>query len=108
MAKFKWRLYYEDGTTFSSTEGKPQDSPPWGVVGVSQPGKEYESLLIGTGDFYIYRKDLKAWHELGDTGLMDHLAFHAHLIDCVRPGRWMAKRGDFKEVVKTMREDAEV
>ena len=105
---FKWRLHYEDGSTFSDTDGAPHDSPPWGVVAVSQPAAypQGEKALVGNGDVYLYREDLGYWHEVGDSGLVDHLSHYGHLITCIRPGRWMPRRDEFFALWERVRDEA--
>lgn len=31
-----WRIYYTDGSTFSSDDGVPEEAPGWGVVVIPQ------------------------------------------------------------------------
>jgi hypothetical protein len=83
-----WTLHYENGTTFSSEDGEPQDSLPWGVVFVCQPGVNSRDVLWGH-DFLLYRTDLGHWtgHDL--IGLVDQLTHFAHKVTAVRPGREM-------------------
>lgn len=106
---FRWRLYYEDGTTFSDADGQPHESPPWGVVAIGQPGaveRGGQPYMVGNGDWYLYRADLGYWHEVGDRGFDDHMAHFAHLIACVRKGRWMPREDEFKQLIKRVREEA--
>lgn len=83
-----WTLHYDDGSRFTSTRGEPGDSPPWGVVFVTQPGVNSRDLVWGL-DYLIYRTDLGHWtgHDL--VGLMDQLTHFAHKVEAVRPGREM-------------------
>lgn len=102
----RWCIYYEDGSTYSDTDGPPHESPPWGAVVLSQPNAPIGSKeLLGNGDYYLYRGDLELWHEVGTDGLPDHLAHFGHLITCIRPGRWMPNREDWLKIVGRMRSD---
>jgi hypothetical protein len=83
-----WTLYYENGTKFTNLEGDPQDSPPFGVVFVTQPGLNSRDLIWGV-NYLIFRRDLGYWTGHDQIGLFDQLAHFAHLIDSVRPGREM-------------------
>jgi len=105
---FRWRLYYDDGSTFSDTDGEPHESPVWGCVAVSQPHVEStaDKALVGNGDFYLYRSDLGFWYEVGDSGLVDQLSHFGHLISCVRAGRWMPRRDEFLALWDRLREEA--
>ena len=115
---FKWRIYYEDGSTFSDADGKPQDSPPWGAVVVAQPRVEpkQQPVLVGANaDYFLYNTKLRCWHQVGETevegglsvGLVDHLAHFAHQISCVRPARWMVNNEKFKQIWAQAREDVD-
>lgn len=96
-----WRLYYDDGAEFGEADGPPFESPPWGCIAIGRPGR----ILFGVNsDFFLYRSDLEDWVEVGDSGLVDHLAHFAHLITCVRPGRWIPDE-EFKEFVRRVRGD---
>lgn len=116
MADFRWRIYYDDGTTFDDNDGKPQDSPPWGAVVVAQPkAKGQARVLVGrNADYFLYNTKLRRFHQVGETeqeagvsiGLVDHLAHFAHQISCVRPTRWMADDQAFKAIWKRAIEEA--
>jgi hypothetical protein len=108
---FTWRLYYDDHTTFDSNQGEPHESPPWGVIGVTQPtvGSLTARDIVGkNGDYLLYRTDLKVWHLVGASGLIDHLAHFGHLITCIRPTRWMPLDSEFAEVWEKMRREVDV
>jgi len=83
-----WRLYYEDGSTFSSDDGPPWQSPAWGCVLVTQKVPGDESLHLSF-PHYLHRTDLDQWINVDDAGLIDQLAHYGHLIDCYRPGRML-------------------
>lgn len=84
----KWTLWYSDGSTFTSQEGKPEDSPPWGVVLITQEVENMD-MLAYQKDYFLYRTDWEQWIEVDNFGLMDHMIHNAHNISCVRGGRWM-------------------
>jgi len=117
--KFRWRIYYEDGSTFSNTDGAPHESPPWGVVVIAQrhtKPKQDEVLYGANADYFLYRKDMKCWHQAGEiesegavsVGLIDQLAHFGHLIMCVRPARWTADNANFKALYARAVEDVGV
>lgn len=105
MAHIAWQLRYDNGDTFSNLEGAPHESPPWGVVGVIHPdliGTDPDWCLVGA-EYLLWRTDLGRWTQCRDTvGLVDQLTHHAHLIGCVRPGRYMPTM-DYKAVWKAAR-----
>jgi hypothetical protein len=101
-----WRIYYEDGTTFSDADGAPHDSPPWGIVAIAQPTarKTFRACLYN-GPYFLFRTDWKCWLECDRDGLLDQLTHHTHLISCFRSGRYI--RSDvFKRIWKTALEYA--
>jgi hypothetical protein len=101
-----WRLYYEDGSTFDDADGRPHDSPPWGVVALAQPGSQPPVFV--NADYYLYRDDLGEWTECGDViGLVDHLTHRADKISAVRAGRWIPTK-PFKDIWARARADCGV
>lgn len=100
----KWRLYYEGGRTFDSTEGEPWESPECGVVAVGQlENGKFNDLLVN-GPYFLYRSDWGCWLECEFDGLLDHLSHFAHLIPCVRQGRYIRK-DEFKVTVQRARRE---
>ena len=67
----KWKIYYEDGTTFSDQDGKPKDAPGWGVQTIVQPHIESGRYLLPPYDYYLYRDS--RWIGVDVAGLTDHL-----------------------------------
>jgi len=84
----RWKLYYNDGSSFSDEDGAPNDSPPFGAVFVCQPNHSGRDLIWGT-DYLIHRTDVDAWMGTDLVGLIDQLSHFAPYIDCVRAGREM-------------------
>lgn len=69
-----WRIYYEDGTTFSSEEGQAFDAPRTGVQVIAYQDDNGWSLL-SQADYYYYepeRTDWGWWH-CGPVGMTLHL-----------------------------------
>ena len=100
MTAFAWKLVYDDGSSFTSEDGAPNDSPPWGAVAVAQPEVENRDLIWGA-DFLLYRSDLGFWtgHDL--VGLVDQATHFSPSIVAVRPGREMNLR-DLKKIVRDL------
>lgn len=73
MSNLKWRVYYDDGSTFDNTQGSPADSPGWGVVAaVTQ--HHYEGRVFQTRkDVYAYDPSC-GWVGIDWIGLLDRLA----------------------------------
>jgi hypothetical protein len=92
-----WTLYYEDGSTFTSAEGEPNDSSEWGVVCITQnvPNRD----VVWNENYYIYRTDRGYWtgHDL--IGFVDQQVHFAPYIICVRVGR-DGDTTEFKRILK--------
>ena len=98
----RWRLYYQDGTTFSNEDGDPQDSPPMGVVALLQPGASPEIMV--NADWLLYRTDFEEWAECGSDGMEDHAVLWGDRISAFRKTLWI-RRPDFEEIWARMRSD---
>jgi len=111
VVEFRWRLYYEDGSTFSDGDGAPHESPAWGCIVVAQPG---EVLYGANADYFLYREDMQRWCQVGETGvegrvgvgLVDHLTHFGHLISAVRPSRWTPDNDNYKALYMRAYEDS--
>lgn len=49
----QWKLYYDDGTTFSDEDGTWGDAPARGVQAIGRSDKDH-GRYTGTGDYYVY------------------------------------------------------
>jgi len=78
-----WRIYYDDGSTFSNEDGSLQDAPAFGVQAVV-----CDPDLWGTGDF---------------VGLIDYLI----KIGIVKFGR-LARNEDYHQALTTARQDPDM
>lgn len=76
-----WALYGE-GWRFTSDDGAPHESPPWGTVLAVQPGCSFSTVIIANWFYWKGR-----WFGADWSGLIDQLAHNAHRIDAVRLGR---------------------
>jgi hypothetical protein len=69
----KWRVFYEDGSTFDSSQGSPDDAPPEGFVcslGYDKSGQRY---IMHGFDFYMWDVEGDQWWGSCIHGLMDRL-----------------------------------
>jgi hypothetical protein len=97
-----WRLYYEDGSTFDDMDGKPWDSPRWGMVAVAQPGTtKFKDRLIN-GPVFLYREDWGCWMETADPE--DLLSEYCPVITAYRKGRYM-RRDLWKAIMNRVVDD---
>jgi len=84
MRLARWRIYYDDGSTFSSDDGLPEDAPGYGVLAIEQ---DRENTVLCSQDFYLFRNDYGCWIEVHIEGLIDHLVTSAHHVRAVKAGR---------------------
>ena len=67
-----WRVYYDDGSTFDSSMGGPDDAPPFGVVCVLQRTADGCGVVsLQERDFFVH--DGVAWVPVDKTGIWDRL-----------------------------------
>jgi len=62
----EWKIYYTDGSAFSSDDGTPWDAPRRNVLAITVPdefGKSLPYMLIYGTDYYYYEKDLGGWRQ---------------------------------------------
>lgn len=76
----KWKFYYEDKTTFGDKDGKPEDAPFFGVIGVVCNSDE--------------------WHEVDFAGLLDYL----QQVGIVKLGRLTSNK-NYHEIMNEARRD---
>lgn len=67
-----WRIYYADGTTFSSDDGTPEDAPGLGVVVIPQSDPDVGRMMMARWDHYCWHGDQWWGHDI--VGLIDCLA----------------------------------
>ena len=98
----RWKIYYVDGSTFSSQDGGPEDAPGWGVAAIAQEDEIVDTQIHHLRDFYCFAVEFGGW-----AGL-DHYGFAQYLS---RPGFKIVKLGDFmptksyRDLITTIRDD---
>lgn len=83
-----WCLYFWDGTTFTSDDGGPCDSPQNFALCVTQPKLERDKIIVGA-DWLMWRSDLVRWTQSGADGIGDQLILFGGRISCFRKGLWL-------------------
>lgn len=68
-----WKIYYDDGSTFSDEDGFPHDAPPEGFIAVVSYYPDGERYILATWDFYCYDVDSDQWWGMDINGLHDRL-----------------------------------
>ena len=85
MTALEWKIYYGDGSTFSSEDGPPDDAPTLDVQVVAQRDETVGTKLVPSKDFYWWRDG--RWYGGDLFGLFDHLVRHG---GCVKFGRYIS------------------
>ncbi len=69
--KLTWRVYYGDGTSFDSSDGRPAEAPGRNVQVIVMPDERTGRYLQCMHDFYVWRG---RWVGVDQYGLWDYLA----------------------------------
>ena len=70
--RIEWRVYYDDGSTFTDLDGSPYDAPATGVqIIVSRSG---EKTILSRGKTAYYWKD--GWNPCDEPGMYDYLMLY--------------------------------
>lgn len=99
-----WKIYYGDGSSFSSNDGPVWDAPPHNVVAVRHK-TENGSQTLNTWDWYIYRSDV-GWWGVDMMGMVDQVMHFANLVHGVKQGRCVPDE-QFQEIMRTARSDTD-
>lgn len=76
-----WRIYYDDGTTFSDEDGAFTSAPNDGVLGVVVADDDVGRHLLKDKDYYFILRD-------GTIGETDDLGPFLRRLGVVKFGRW--------------------
>lgn len=71
-----WRIFYDDGTTFSDLDGQPHEAPPRGficAVGYDERGRRY---IMHGWDHYYFDREANQWWGCEIHGLIDRLCMN--------------------------------
>ena len=95
-----WKIYYDDGSTFSSADGPPDKAPSLGficAVGYDESGDRY---IMHGWDHYHWDVESQQWWGMDLQGLFDRLirnkVFAYKMGRTVTKAQWLAimKRAD--------------
>lgn len=69
-----WRIYYDDGSTFSETDGTAEQAPARGVIAILQPDPDpvVRQHVVSRFDYY-WITDAGEWYGGDIFGLFDYL-----------------------------------
>lgn len=68
----KWVVWYDDGSTFDSSQGPPEAAPRVGVLCITQASAEHGRVMWVGKDYFWWDED-GAWVNGDSTGLLDYL-----------------------------------
>ena len=91
-----WRIYYDDGSVFSSGDGTPEEAPSFGficAVGYDEAGKRY---IMHGWDHYCWDTATSQWWGMDLCGLIDRLTMNR--VTAYKMGRTVS-RSDFDRLM---------
>lgn len=97
-----WRIYYDDGSTFSSADGTPEEAPALGficAVGWDESGDRY---IMHGWDHYCWDIEAQQWWGMDLPGLFDRLI--RNLVFAYKQGRTVTK-AEFQRIMRRAHED---
>lgn len=86
MATLDWRIYYDDGSTFDSSMGEPEDAPGFGVQCVVEADDDAGRVVLAGFDWYYYHCGSCRWWGSDIHGLLDKL-LHRIDVEALMQGR---------------------
>lgn len=98
-----WRIYYDDGSTFSHTDGHPEQAPTDGfavAVGVDAAGARYQ--MMGW-DFYRFDTKTGQWWGHNIHGILSRLRSNLE-VRALKEGRTMDTEA-YQRLCNTARHD---
>jgi hypothetical protein len=69
----EWKIYYDNWTAFSSTEGTPWDAPRVGIIVIVQKNDRSGWEMVNGDDYYYYEPRVGGWRNTTQFGMYDHL-----------------------------------
>lgn len=66
----EWRIFYDDGSTFSDEDGTPEQAPARGVIAIVCRDPVARWVVCSRFDYYVWRGE---WFGVDIFGLFDYL-----------------------------------
>lgn len=86
MKSINWRIYYEDGSTFTNLDGAPEDAPAFGMLMVVQTDPDVGRMIMHAWDWFFWREDDQQWWGADIYGLLDQM-LHNKPLKALKQGR---------------------
>jgi hypothetical protein len=96
MALLRWRIYYDDGTTFDNLDGRFEDAPADGVLGVVVRDADIGRQVLHGADYYYLADD-----DEQTVAYSDDLGPFLRQWGRVKFGRWVGNT-KYSKVVQAM------
>lgn len=100
----EWRVYYDDGSTFDSSQGLPHEAPSWGFICAIAYDQDRSRYIMQGWDFYRWDKDTAQWWGMDLVGFIDSSARNENY--AVKIGRTVSKKR-WGEIMTKAHEDAD-
>ena len=81
----KWIIYYDDGSTFSNRDGRFEDAPSDGVLGIIERDDQVGYVIYYGKDFYFKIDD-------ETIGMTDDIGPFLRLLGVIKFGRWTGRK----------------
>lgn len=105
-----WRIYYDDASTFDSTQGEPWQAPGRGVICIVQVDPSPVMYSVNTQvlrghPYYWYHREWGYWLHSDRDGFIDQLCADRKDVVCaIKMGRWVA-HDYYRDVVEKAKTD---
>jgi len=99
-----WKIWYDDGSTFSSEDGNPEDAPIDGVQAILQWLHYGNYEIIPSSDYYWWLDDRWVFGDI--TGLERFLRKRSQVMTIIIYGRW-ASSAMFQQIQKEVHGEIE-
>jgi hypothetical protein len=66
----QWAIWYDDGRSFSSDDGPPENAPRWGVICIAAYSGDHGRMIWHATDYYGW---IGEWISFDAAGLLDYL-----------------------------------
>jgi hypothetical protein len=85
-----WKIWYDDGGTYTDRDGPPESAPGRGVQVIATIDESVGWRLVRSADYYIFSPQIGGWEGVDSFGLWDYLADPGHKV--VKFGRTIGNR----------------
>jgi len=99
----EWRIYYGDGSVFSSDQGSAGEAPPFNIQAVVQFDQDVGRQILNGFDWYILKDD--KWYGILDIpSLLDQLLHDLDRIQAVKMGRLIPSE-QYQDIMRRAKQD---